>query len=442
MRFSVWWVRRDFVGTMELDDRQAPANSSAGAESGARTPEFRLLYETAPVGLAFLTPDCRYQLINRHLCEICGLSVDDHIGRSVRETVPQVAEQVENIVRTILRTGNSITGIEVSGQRPDGGNADRVWITNWYPLVATDGSILGISVASEEITERKRMEAALAASEARSRELADSLRNLNELLEQRVVAEAQERVRIWDAARREISETSRHLTMASMVASISHEVSQPLAAVILNADAGLQILANAKPDMDDLRAALKDIVDDGQRARAVLDGIRSMFRNDQGARTIVTVNDLIGEVLTVVRGELDAQQVLLRSELSDGLPTVLAAPTQLQQVLLNLIMNAIEAMGPVTSRERVLIVKSETGESGNVQISVEDTGRGIDPSLVDRIFEAFFTTKALGMGMGLSICRSIVESHGGLLSVSARRPNGSSFRVELPTTPPNPACGD
>ena len=422
-----------------IDDK--PAVSLAGIQSGARTPELRLLYETAPIGLAFLTPDCRYQQINRRLCEICGISVDDHIGRSVRETVPQVAEQVENIVQTILRTGNSITGIEVHGQRPDGGNADRVWITNWYPLIATDGSILGINVASEEITERKRMEAALAASEAKSRELADSLRNLNELLEQRVVAEAQERVRIWDAARREISEISRHLTMASMVASISHEVSQPLAAVILNADTSLQLLAKPKPDMDDVRAALKDILDDGQRARAVLDGIRSMFRNDHGARTTVTVNDLIGEVLAVVRGELDVHQVSLRSELTDGLPTVLAAPTQLQQVLLNLIMNAIEAMGPVTTQERVLIVKSEIGASGNVQITVEDTGSGIDPSLVDRIFEAFFTTKAFGMGMGLSICRSIVESHGGLLSVSARRPHGSSFCVKLPTTAPNPVYG-
>ena len=427
---------------MELDDRQALASSSAGAGSGAWTPKFRLLYETAPVGLAFLTPDCRYRLINRHLCEICGLSVADHIGRSVRETVPQVAEQVENIVQTILRTGNSITGIEVSGQRPDGGNADRVWITNWHPLIATDGSILGINVASQEITERKRMEAALAASEAKSRELASSLRNLNELLEQRVVAEAQERVRIWDDARRELSEIGRHLTMAAMLASIAHEVSQPLASTILNADAGLQILAEVKPDMDEVRAILKDIADDGRRARAVLDGIRSMFRNDHGARTTVTVNDLIGEVLAVVRGELEVHQVSLRRELSDGLPTVLAAPTQLQQVLLNLVINAIEAMSPVTTRERMLIVKSEIGESGYVQITVEDTGSGIDPSLVDRVFEAFFTTKALGMGMGLSICRSIVESHGGLLSVSARRPNGSSFCVKLPTTPPNHVYGD
>ena len=149
----------------------------------------------------------------------------------------------------------------------------------------------------------------------------------------------------------------------------------------------------------------------------------------------MNVNDLIGEVLAVVRGELDAHRASLRSELSDGLPTVWAAQTQLQQVLLNLVMNAIEAMSSVTTRERVLIVKSEIGESGNVQITVEDTGAGIDPSLVERVFEAFFTTKVGGMGIGLSICRSIVESHGGSLSVSARRPHGSSFCVKLPTTP-------
>ena len=119
---------------MEFNDPHALADSSADAGSGTRTPDFRLLYETAPIGLAFLTPDCRYLQINRHLCEICGISVDDHIGRSVRETVPQVAEQVENIVQTILRTGNSITGVEVNGQRPDGGNAERVWITK---LVST-----------------------------------------------------------------------------------------------------------------------------------------------------------------------------------------------------------------------------------------------------------------------------------------------------------------
>jgi signal transduction histidine kinase len=167
-----------------------------------------------------------------------------------------------------------------------------------------------------------------------------------------------------------------------------------------------------------------------------------MFRNDHGARITVNVNDLIGEVLAVVRGELVDHQVSLQSELSDRLPTILAARTQLQQVLLNLVMNAIDAMNSVINRERVLIVKSEIGESGGVKITVEDSGTGIDPSHVDRVFEAFFTTKAQGMGMGLSICRSIVESHGGTLSVSPRSPNGSVFCVMLPTTAPDNAGDD
>src|SRR5262247_382484 len=128
-------------------------------------PELQLIYDTAPVGLAFLTPDCRYVQINQRLTEICGISVADHIGRSVRQTVPQVAEQVESIVDAIIRTGEPITGIEVHGQRADKRNADHVWITNWHPLKNPDGSVVGVNVVAEEITERKRAEAILSASQ-------------------------------------------------------------------------------------------------------------------------------------------------------------------------------------------------------------------------------------------------------------------------------------
>jgi PAS domain S-box-containing protein len=134
-------------------------------------PELALLYDTAPIGLTFLTPDCRYLKINQRLTEICGISVADHIGRSVRETVPQVADQVEFIVRTILHTGEAITGIEVHGQRIDKSNAERCWLTHWHPLRRRDGSILGINVVAEEITERKRSQEALAAAEQRYRAL-------------------------------------------------------------------------------------------------------------------------------------------------------------------------------------------------------------------------------------------------------------------------------
>ena len=162
-------------------DRGITHSDRAGALT---SPELQLIYETAPIGLAFLSTDCRYLLINHHLTEICGISVADHIGRSVRETVPDVADQVESIVETVLRTGEPVVGIEVNGQRPDKQNAERFWTTNWHPLKGPDGTIIGISVVSEEITERKRAGAAL--------------RELNETLEQRINEETQERIQIWN----------------------------------------------------------------------------------------------------------------------------------------------------------------------------------------------------------------------------------------------------
>ena len=138
-------------------------------------PALQLIYDTAPIGLAFLSCDCCYMQINQRLTEICGISVTDHIGRSVRDTVPAVADQVETIVQTILRTGEPVIGVEVNGQRPDGSNAHRFWITYWHPLKNKDGSIAGINVAAEEISERKRAQADLVASEMRFRELADNM---------------------------------------------------------------------------------------------------------------------------------------------------------------------------------------------------------------------------------------------------------------------------
>jgi signal transduction histidine kinase len=150
----------------------------------------------------------------------------------------------------------------------------------------------------------------------------------------------------------------------------------------------------------------------------------------------VRVNDLVDEVLALVHGELESHQISGQNEMLDGLPRVMAERVQLQQVLLNLITNAIESMSSITDRERVLAVRSRVCEPGHVLITVEDSGTGIDPSQMDRIFDAFFTTKARGMGMGLSICRSIVESHGGQLWASARGPHGSMFCVKLQSASP------
>src|SRR5262245_20596447 len=149
-----------------------------------RLPELQLIYDTAPVGLAFLTLDCRYVQINRRLTEICGISVAEHIGRSVRDTVPAVADQVEKLVNAIVQTGEPITGIEVRGQKADKSNADHVWITNWHPLNRPEGKIVGINVVAEDITERKRAEAVLAASESALRESEARFRELAETMSQ------------------------------------------------------------------------------------------------------------------------------------------------------------------------------------------------------------------------------------------------------------------
>jgi signal transduction histidine kinase len=164
-----------------------------------------------------------------------------------------------------------------------------------------------------------------------------------------------------------------------------------------------------------------------------------MFQKDIGERGPVNLTDLIDEVLAIVRGELERHQVLLETERSDRLPTIIAERAQLQQVVLNLVINAVDAMSSVTDRKRILMVRSEMSESDHVLITVEDSGTGIEPGNASRVFDAFFTTKDQGMGMGLSVCRTIIESHGGQLWFSARSPHGSSFSAKLPTSSPGSA---
>jgi PAS domain S-box-containing protein len=238
------------------------------------------------------------------------------------------------------------------------------------------------------------------------------------------------------ASRRELAQVSRQMTVGAMTASIAHEVNQPLAAIVANANAGLRWLARAEPDLDEVHSALGRIIKDGHRAGDVIVSIRSMFQKDCCQMSPVKVNDLVGEVLALVHGELESHQISGQNEMVDGLPRVMAERVQLQQVLLNLVTNAIEAMSSIADRERVLAIRSRACEPDHVLITVEDSGTGIDPSQMDRIFDPFFTTKAQGMGMGLSICRSIIESHGGQLWASARSPHGSTFCVKLPSGSP------
>jgi C4-dicarboxylate-specific signal transduction histidine kinase len=216
--------------------------------------------------------------------------------------------------------------------------------------------------------------------------------------------------------------------MGQLTASIAHEVNQPLMAIVTNADICLSWLARDTPQIDEARKAPERIVSDGHRAGDIIKTVRALARKSQPAMTQLDMNDVIAEVLAPTRSELRRHDVSLGTELSGGLETVMADRIQVQQVIVNLVMNGIEAMNEIMERPRVLPVSSQIDGSGSVLIAVSDTGTGLDPTKMDRIFDAFFTTKPEGMGMGLSICRSIIEAHGGRLWASPNLPHGSVFK--------------
>ena len=230
----------------------------------------------------------------------------------------------------------------------------------------------------------------------------------------------------------ELANMSRIATAGELSASIAHEMKQPLAAMITNVGAGLRWLGAAEPNLEETRAALQNVVKDGNRAAEVVDSVRAMYKREQTDKTRLNLNDLISSVLYLLRDELQPQHIILRTNLDPQLPSVQGHRGELQQVILNLIRNAADAMKDITYRPRVLTVRSETQPPNDVLISIADSGTGIDPKDIDHIFDAFFTTKSNGMGVGLSICKSIIEDHGGRLWALPNLKYGSVFNVALP----------
>ena len=229
----------------------------------------------------------------------------------------------------------------------------------------------------------------------------------------------------------EIARVSRLATMGAMVASIAHEIRQPLAAVVANSHAATRWLAKEEPNLEEARVSLKSIGEDGQRANEVITSISAMFKKNTNKRVPVDINEIVNDVLNLSRGELRSRKVNVHTKLASDLPCVPADPTQLGEVLLNLIRNAAEAMSATAETSRILTIASML-ETDGVSITVEDSGIGIDAKNTKQIFEAFFTTKSTGMGMGLAICRSIIAAHNGRLWASPGNPRGTAFHVVLP----------
>ena len=244
--------------------------------------------------------------------------------------------------------------------------------------------------------------------------------------------------------RRQLADASRQTAMDTLAASIVHEIRQPLMAIVTNANAGLRWLENSDPNVAKACASFDRIEKAGHRLNEVIVNLRAMYGKESRETHLVDIRLLVADVLALAQSELENHQILLRNDIPEWLPKVMAARVQLQQVILNLIMNAAEAMSSVTERDRCLTISCglnnpcSTDGAASITITIEDTGIGIDPDHLDRIFDPFFTTKSHGMGLGLAISRSIVEAHGGRLRVSRRSSFGTVFHLTLPVIADGP----
>jgi PAS domain S-box-containing protein len=362
---------------------------------GASEERFRRYFELGLIGMAMTSPTKGILEVNDELCVMLGYERSELLKKTWAEMTYQddLAADVTQLDRV---TAGEIDGYTLDKRwiRKDGRVIDTIMSAKC--LRRADGSVGYFVGLVQDITERKRSEEALRAAQA------------------------------------QLAHMARVTTMGELTSSIAHEVNQPLAAVVTNGDACLRWLGNDPPNLDKARLSVAGIIKEGNRAGEIIQRVRALAKKTPPQRTVMGINEAIEEVIDLVGAELARHQVLLLKELMSDLPTVFGDRVQLQQVILNLIANGIEAMEPVTDRPRELSIGSRATEDGRVLISVSDCGTGIGPESVDHLFEAFFTTKQEGMGLGLSISRTIVEGHGGRLSAIANKPYGATFQFTLP----------
>jgi signal transduction histidine kinase len=260
---------------------------------------------------------------------------------------------------------------------------------------------------------------------------ADELDGLVGAFNQREAALREAERRNLDA-QMQLVHANRIATMGQLAASLAHEVNQPIGAALMNAGTAQRWLAASPPNLGLASESIERIVSDGKRAADIVGRIRDLARKTPAQREGLEINAVVFQVIALTRGEMSNNGVSLQTRMTDGLPLVWGDPVQLQQVMLNLIMNAIEAMSEAGEGSRELVISTGAPEAGSVLVAVSDSGPGLPDADPDRIFDAFYTTKSSGLGMGLSICRSIVEAHGGRLWATPNEPHGAVFCMMLP----------
>ena len=353
----------------------------------------RLVLETALDAVVVMGSDGVVADWNDRAAAVFGWSRDEAVGRTMADLIipDRYREAHRTGLRRYLETGRgSVLGtrIEVAGLRKNG----KEFPVELSISTVQDGKSVLFVGCLRDITERNALR----------------------------------------LARGEVSRVSQRMALGEMAASIVREIGQPLEEIAANANAALRRLAGSAPDLDEVRSPLQSVVNDSQRATEVIEKIRLIFNPEPPTKALLDINKLIREVISLVRGEIESQRVSVRTELANDLPPVSANISQLQQVIANLVTNAVEAMHGVADRHRVLRIKTELYEARHLLITVEDSGTGINPNDLDSILEPFVTTKTARMGMGLSICWSIIANHGGRLAVAPGQPQGSIFQVFLP----------
>jgi PAS domain S-box-containing protein len=398
-------------------------------------PALQLIYDTAPIGLACLSPDCRYLQINQRLTEICGISVADHLGRSVRDCVPALADAVEGIVRSIIDTGDPVIGIEVAGQRADQ-TEERFWITYWHPLRSPSGEIVGINVAAEEITERKRAEAALQASEREIRSARD---------------EAEAALRNLQKTQNFLIEAEKLAALGRLVAGVAHEINSPVGTSLTVASSlerrtttfaaevarGDLRRSSLNEFLEINRKASSQLVANLTRAAELVQSFKQVAtdRNHSNRRTF-DLGDLTEQIFLSLRPSLGKQNVTLNVGCQPDL-TMNSYPGPYGQVLTNLLLNSIAHAFP--GGKGTVDVKAQASGRDHVEIVFSDDGCGMSPDVRRKAFDPFFTTRRDqgGTGLGLHIVFSIVTNClGGRLNLDSEPNEGTKIQIILPREAP------
>jgi PAS domain S-box-containing protein len=365
-----------------------------------REGKIRRLVEANIIGIFFWELDGRIIEANDEFLRIVGYDRKDLASGRLRWTDLTPSEWLDRDLlpwMPELKATGSLQPFENEYFRKDG---SRVPVL--IGVASFESGSEGVAFVLD-LTERKRAEAEARASEQRYREV-----------------------------QMELAHANRVATMGQLTASIAHEVKQPIGAAVAFAEAALRFLARRPPELEEVRESLEGIVATSHRAGDVIDRIRALIKKAPPRNERLDINEAIREVIELTRGEAVKDGVSVQSDLPHGLPVIEGDRVQLQQVILNLIMNAVESMSSVSDGTRELFISSRKAEPGGVLVGVRDSGPGLAPATLDRLFDAFYTTKPGGLGLGLSICRSIIETHGGRLWATANVPRGAIFEFIVP----------